>query len=66
MGYAQSRDGINWKRMDKSIGIDVSASGWDSEMIEYPCVFNHEGKKYMVYNGNNYGHGGAGLAVLYD
>lgn len=64
MGYAESKDGLTWKRMDEIVGIDVSESGWDSEMIEYPYVFNHKGKKYMVYNGNGYGKDGVGLAIL--
>ena len=64
MGYAESKDGIKWKRKDELIGIDVSTSGWDSEMIEYPYVFNHKGNKYMVYNGNGYGINGIGLAIL--
>ena len=64
MGYAESSDGIKWKRLDNQVGINISKSGWDSEMIEYPYVFNHKGKKYMVYNGNGYGTNGIGLAVL--
>ncbi|MBK5397607.1 hypothetical protein JFU47_12955 [Pseudomonas sp. TH39(2020)] len=64
IGYAESADGINWTRMDDQVGIDVSETGWDSEMIEYPFVFDHDGKRYMLYNGNNYGITGFGLAVL--
>lgn len=64
MGYAESPDGISWKRMDELVGITVSKSGWDSEMIEYPYVFNHKGIKYMLYNGNGYGKNGVGLAVM--
>jgi hypothetical protein len=37
--------------------------GWDSEMIEYPFVFEHDGLRYMLYNGNGYGRSGFGLAV---
>ena len=48
----------------RKAGIDVSASGWDSEMIAYPYVFAHEGDYYMLYNGNGYGKTGIGLAVL--
>jgi predicted GH43/DUF377 family glycosyl hydrolase len=66
IGYAESEDGIHWSRMDEKIGIDVSDSGWDSEMIEYPYVFEHNGEKYMLYNGNGYGKTGFGLAVLID
>lgn len=64
IGYAESKDGINWNRLDQQVGIDVSDSGWDSEMIEYPYVFEHKGQMYMLYNGNGYGKTGFGLAVL--
>ena len=64
IGYAESEDGINWERMDDIVGITTSVDGWDSEMIEYPYVFEHKGIKYMAYNGNGYGINGAGLAVL--
>jgi hypothetical protein len=66
IGYAESGDGINWKREDGQSGIDVSESGWDSEMIEYAHVFDHKGQRYMLYNGNGYGQTGVGLAVLAD
>lgn len=66
IGYAYSLDGIKWERKENS-GIDVSDSGWDSEMICYPFIFDHKGKRYMLYNGNDYGKTGFGLAVLeYD
>lgn len=63
IGYATSYDGLNWERRDKNVGISVSESGWDSEMIEYPFVFFHQGEKYMLYNGNGYGRTGFGLAI---
>lgn len=62
IGYAESSDGINWQRQDERAGIDVSSEGWDSEMICYPNVFEHAGKKYLLYNGNAYGKTGIGLA----
>lgn len=64
IGYAESLDGKNWKRHDHKVGIDVSPTGWDSEMIEYPFVFDHANQRYMLYNGNGYGKTGFGLAVL--
>ncbi|MBI2045815.1 MAG: hypothetical protein HYT28_00085 [Parcubacteria group bacterium] len=64
IGYAESLDGIRWERMDERVGIDVSESGFDSEMIDYPCVFDHEGERYMLYNGNGFGRDGIGLAQL--
>ena len=64
IGYAISADGVNWTLDLKAAGIDVSPSGWDSEMIAYPFVFNHSGTRYMLYNGNGYGKTGFGLAFL--
>jgi hypothetical protein len=64
IGYAESMDGIHWERKDEQVGIDVSPTGWDSEMIEYAHVFDHRGEQYMLYNGNGYGKTGIGLAVL--
>ncbi|MFQ5787998.1 MAG: hypothetical protein ACE5H1_08450 [Thermodesulfobacteriota bacterium] len=66
IGYAESKDGLSWNRKDNEAGIDASESGWDSEMIAYPNVFNHKGKKYLLYNGNGYGRNGFGYAVLED
>jgi hypothetical protein len=66
IGYAESEDGIRWTRKDDAVGIDVSESGWDSEMIAYPFVFEHKGKKYMLYNGNSFGKDGFGYAVLVE
>lgn len=66
IGYAESEDGIRWARLDERVGIDVSDEGWDSEMIEYPFVFDHRGTRYMLYNGNDYGYTGLGIAVLHE
>jgi hypothetical protein len=64
IGYALSQDGKKWELALEDVGIDVSLDGWDSEMIEYPFVFDHKGQCYMLYNGNGYGKSGFGLAVL--
>jgi hypothetical protein len=64
IGYAESSDGIEWHRKDSEVGIEASDEGWDSEMIEYPCVFEFGGDWYMLYNGNGYGATGIGLAIL--
>ena len=64
IGYAESEDGMNWVRLDHLSGIDVSSTGWDSEMIEYAFVFRHRDRLWMLYNGNGYGVDGAGLALL--
>ncbi|MDD7885173.1 hypothetical protein [Flavivirga sp. 57AJ16] len=64
IGYAESLNGIEWRRLDSKAGINVSDTGWDSEMISYPCVFDFNNKRYMLYNGNEYGKTGFGIAVL--
>ncbi|HEY5993182.1 MAG TPA: hypothetical protein VIU46_01125 [Gallionellaceae bacterium] len=64
IGYAYSTDLAGWVRADEQAGIDVSPDGWDSEMQCYPHVFECEGKVYMLYNGNEFGRHGFGLAVL--
>ncbi|HEX2841181.1 hypothetical protein [Hyphomicrobium sp.] len=66
IGCAASRDGEAWSLRMTESGIDVSAEGWDSEMIEYPFVFRHGGQVFMLYNGNGFGQTGFGLAVLED
>ncbi len=64
IGYAESPDGLSWTRLDDRVGITVSSDGWDSDMVEYPFVFDHKGQRFMLYNGNDYGRTGFGLAVL--
>lgn len=64
IGYAHSDDGRHWTRDDARAGIDVSAEGWDAEMISYPHVFELDGKTYMAYLGDQVGRFGFGLAEL--
>ena len=66
IGYAHSDDGYEWERDDKNVGIKYSESGWDSEMAHYPHVFELNGNYYMLYNGNEFGRFGFGLAILED
>jgi hypothetical protein len=64
IGYAESEDGLDWRRLDREGGLGPSDEGWDSEMIEYPFVLDCKGTRYMLYNGNGYGATGIGYAVL--
>jgi predicted GH43/DUF377 family glycosyl hydrolase len=64
IGYAWSLNMTDWVRDDPAAGIDVSATGWDAEMISYPHVFELDGSVYMAYLGNQVGRHGFGLAVL--
>jgi hypothetical protein len=66
MGYAESEDGRRWTRLDDRAGIDVSESGWDSEMICYPCIEQTPHGTYLFYNGNGYGASGFGVAAAED
>lgn len=63
IGFATSCDGVGWLRQDQRAGISLSTDGWDSEMIEHPAVLQHNGRWFMLYNGNRYGKDGIGLAV---
>lgn len=64
LGYAESSDGLSWERHDELAGLEPSAEGWDSEMICYACVFDRDGDRHALYNGNGYGRTGIGHAVL--
>ena len=66
IGFACSSDGINWQRRDEEAGIDISESGWDSQMIAYPHVVSYRGKKFLFYNGNTFGQSGIGYAQAGD
>lgn len=66
LGYAESENGIKFTRMDEKIGIDVSAEGWDSDMICYAKTFNYKNKTYLFYCGNHYGMSGFGYAELVE
>lgn len=61
LGLAESPDGITWTRQDA--GIERSASGWDSEMMEYCYVYQRGDRSYLFYNGNGFGKTGFGYAV---
>jgi hypothetical protein len=64
IGVAESADGVRWTRRDDVVGIAPSESGWDADMIEYPCVVDVAGRRLMLYNGNDYGRSGIGWAEL--
>jgi hypothetical protein len=63
LGYARSANGLAWRRRDGAAGVLASAEGWDAEMVAYPHVFEHRGRRLMLYNGNGYGATGVGSAV---
>jgi hypothetical protein len=64
LGYARSADLRRWVRDDSALGLDLSAEGWDSEMMCYPHLFSYRNRVWLLYNGNQFGRNGFGLAVL--
>jgi predicted GH43/DUF377 family glycosyl hydrolase len=64
LGFARSPDGLTWTRHDDEVGLDVSAEGWDSEMVCYGVVVPTRFGTYLFYNGNDYGRTGFGVAAL--
>lgn len=64
IGYAYSHDLTRWIRDDGKILLENSGNDWDSDMQCYPNVFKVNQKIYMLYNGNDFGKYGFGLAYL--
>jgi hypothetical protein len=64
LGHASSTNLVDWVRNDEEYLLEPSDEGWDSGMLCYPHVFHCDGKIYMLYNGNEFGKYGFGLAVL--
>lgn len=62
LDYAESPDGVHWERRPDLFDLSTSASGWDSEMIEYASVHQDRGKYFLLYNGNHFGKTGFGFA----
>ena len=67
IGYAESPDGVTW---DRSVPGPTLAGGeggaWESEMVEYPFVFDFRGARHLFYNGDGFGRTGIGHARFED
>lgn len=64
IGHAWSDDLRNWIRDDETPALSGTPGSWDSEMQCYPHVFACDNKIYLLYNGNEFGRLGFGLAEL--
>jgi hypothetical protein len=64
LGYAESNDGIHWRRMDAEMGLDVSPGSFDSHAIMYSAVISVGSRTYCFYNGNEFGKDGFAVAEL--
>jgi len=62
LGYAFSHDLENWTR-DDSFAF-ISEESFAKEMICYPNLFECNEKIYLLYNGNQFGRFGFGLAEI--
>ena len=67
------------QRLDPTIGFPTEGLGFATEFVReelgepgdfddeaqaYPCAFDYEGSRYLLYNGNRYGKTGFGIAIL--
>ncbi|NQY54068.1 MAG: hypothetical protein HRT42_10915 [Campylobacteraceae bacterium] len=64
IGYAHSDDLITWTRNDSLIDFDINENDWDGNMQCYPHVFEMNNNLYILYNGNDFGRYGFGLAKI--
>lgn len=66
IGYGESSCGQIFNRMDEKINFPISdkQNNFDSLAVTYPMVFKHKSITYMLYNGNEFGKKGIGLATL--
>ncbi len=67
LGYAYSNDLTNWIRDDDNLQFSTKNDGeWDSDMMCYPNIFECDENIYLLYNGNEFGRYGFGLAKLIE
>ena len=62
LGLAHSRDGIDWTRDDGALGLDVSPGDWDGDSLEYSAEIRAGGRHWLLYNGDDFGGAGFGIA----
>jgi hypothetical protein len=64
--YAESEDGIRWRRGERwgdNLQLAPSGRGWENEMVEYPSVIRDGARLRLFYCGSGYGRTGIGTAV---
>jgi len=64
LGYAYSKDKVNWTRDDSALKLEGTKNQFDSQEMCYPFWFKHNNFLYLIYCGNNYGNSGIGIARL--
>lgn len=61
--YAESQDGIHWKRTSGNLLLSPSEGSWDSCAVYKPSVASWHGQEHLYYNGRNEQGEYIGLAV---
>jgi hypothetical protein len=64
LGYAESRDGRNWRRLDDQLNLTVTPGAFDSDAIMYATPIELNGELYVFYNGNDFGRAGVAAVRL--
>ena len=64
LGLAHSRNGLDWQRSDDHLGLDVSPGEWDGDSVEYGAEVQAGGRTWLLYNGDDFGATGFGVAEL--
>jgi len=66
IGYAESEDGITWRRGERwgdNLQLAPAGRGWEGEMVEYPSVLRDGPRLRLFYCGSGYGRTGIGTAA---
>ena len=63
IGYAESADGADWTRRDATSAASCRAAAGNPRWSSIRGRRLTSGRRYMLYNGNDYGRTGVGVAV---
>ena len=64
--YAESDDGIHWRRGSRdgdNLQLAPDGDGWERQMVEYPTIIAEGDHLRLFYCGNGYGRTGIGTAI---
>lgn len=64
LGYATSRDGLDWTRRDAELGLEPTPGSFDADGMSYSAIIRAHGTTYCFYNGSDFGREGFAAARL--
>jgi hypothetical protein len=64
LGYATSKDGLDWVRNDAAMGLLPTPDSFDANGMSYSALIKAHGSTYCFYNGNDFGKDGVAVARL--